>query len=227
MADLSHWDLAEAFTIREAAYLLMGADPAGPDADKYSARHIEERLSKAYEGAISRAEFEGFVEPCFSFDSPEPELMPEHAVLRSEALWSQIEQFREHGDTRSFSGWLEYGDRSIYGQRFSRSELARWIKQNGVRSAYQFDLNSPVLDTRNSNPNAMQQTEKLLSTRERNTLLTIIAALCKDAGYDITKPAKTAGLIQSTAAKMGLSIGESTIEGHLKKIPDALEARMK
>ncbi len=69
--------------------------------------------------------------------------------------------------------------------------------------------------------------EKPLSNRERGTLLTIIAVLCKDAGYDITRHAKTAGLIQSTAAMMGLSIGESTIEGHLKKIPDALATRMK
>ena len=59
------------------------------------------------------------------------------------------------------------------------------------------------------------------------TLLTIIAALCKDADYDIKKHAKTAGLIQSTAASMGLSIGETTIEGHLKKIPNALAGRMR
>lgn len=72
-----------------------------------------------------------------------------------------------------------------------------------------------------------KQSETPLSTRERNTLLTIIAVLCKDSGYDTTKHAKTAGLIQSTAATMGLSIGESTIEGHLKKIPDALATRMK
>jgi len=69
--------------------------------------------------------------------------------------------------------------------------------------------------------------DKPLSSRERDTLLTIIAALCKDVGYDYTKNAKTAGLIQSTAAKMGVSIGETTIEGHLKKIPDALAGRMK
>lgn len=69
--------------------------------------------------------------------------------------------------------------------------------------------------------------EKPPGTIERNTLLTIIAALCKDAGYDHTKHAKTAGLIQSTADKMGVSIGETTIEGHLKKIPDALATRMK
>lgn len=70
-------------------------------------------------------------------------------------------------------------------------------------------------------------TGKPLSNRERDTLLTIIAALCKDAGYDHAKHAKTAGLIQGAAAKMGVSIGETTIEGHLKKIPDALAGRMK
>ena len=69
--------------------------------------------------------------------------------------------------------------------------------------------------------------DKPLATRERDTLLTIIAALCKDAGYDYTKHAKTAGLIHSTATIMGASIGETTIEGHLKKIPDALATRMK
>lgn len=68
---------------------------------------------------------------------------------------------------------------------------------------------------------------KDVATRERNTLLTIIAALCKEAGIDYSKPAKAAGMIQSTAAKMGVSIGETTIEGHLKKIPDALGTRMK
>jgi hypothetical protein len=69
--------------------------------------------------------------------------------------------------------------------------------------------------------------EKPLGPTERNTLLTIIAVLCKESKLDYTKHAKTAGLIQSTAAKMGVSIGETTIEGHLKKIPDALGTRMK
>jgi len=66
-----------------------------------------------------------------------------------------------------------------------------------------------------------------LSTRERDTLLAIIAALCNVAGYDASKHAKTAGLIKDAAAAMGVSIGETTIEGHLKKIPDALGTRMK
>ena len=66
--------------------------------------------------------------------------------------------------------------------------------------------------------------DKPLGNRERETLLTIIAALCKEANLDHTKHAKTAGLIQGTAASMGLSIGETTIEGHLKKISMVLKA---
>lgn len=68
---------------------------------------------------------------------------------------------------------------------------------------------------------------KVLTNRERDTLLTIIAVLCKEAGHDYTKHAKTAGLIRDTAAEMDVSIGETTIENHLKKIPDALAGRMK
>ncbi|RJG01273.1 hypothetical protein [Noviherbaspirillum sedimenti] len=66
-----------------------------------------------------------------------------------------------------------------------------------------------------------------LRTRERNTLLSIIAVLCEEAKLNYTRHAKTAGLIRDMAERMGLNIGESTIENHLKKIPDALETRMK
>ena len=69
--------------------------------------------------------------------------------------------------------------------------------------------------------------EKPLNTRERNTLLTIIAALCKEATIDYNTASKAANLIQGAAAELGVNIGETTIEGHLKKIPDALENRMK
>jgi hypothetical protein len=67
--------------------------------------------------------------------------------------------------------------------------------------------------------------EKPVGTKERITLLTIIAALCKEAKIDYIKHSKAAGLIQSTADAMGVSIGETTIEGYLKKIPDVLGAR--
>ncbi|MES2189144.1 MAG: hypothetical protein V4454_03415 [Pseudomonadota bacterium] len=77
------------------------------------------------------------------------------------------------------------------------------------------------------NESEYRKAEKPQSNRERNTLLTIIATLCVEAKIPYEKPAKAAGMIQSTAAKLGVAIGETTIEGHLKKIPDALATRMK
>lgn len=71
------------------------------------------------------------------------------------------------------------------------------------------------------------QPERPLNKRERDTLLSIIAVLCKAAGYDYSKAAKTAGMIQGMAAEMKIAIGETTIEGHLKKIPNALGTRTK
>lgn len=72
---------------------------------------------------------------------------------------------------------------------------------------------------------ATQADEKPLETRERNTLLLIIAALCRDAGHDYLKSSKAALAIQSTLDSMAVKVGESTIRGHLKEIPNALESR--
>lgn len=69
--------------------------------------------------------------------------------------------------------------------------------------------------------------DKPVSTRERNTLLTIIGVLCKEAGLDYNRTAKTAVSIESAAASLGVDIGETTIEGHLKKVSDAMGTRMK
>jgi hypothetical protein len=66
-----------------------------------------------------------------------------------------------------------------------------------------------------------------MGKRERDTLLTIIAVLCKEAKIGYERPAKAAGLIQHTAATMGISLPETTVEGYLKKIPDSLATRMK
>jgi len=80
-------------------------------------------------------------------------------------------------------------------------------------------------ESENDEKTALITAKSIVCTKERNTLLTIIAVLCNEAKFDYTKAAKTAGFISSTAAKMGVPIGETTIEGHLKKIPDALGSR--
>lgn len=132
---------------------------------------------------------------------------------RSDGTWANLQaQFEDRvvtdagGKTKKIRG-------DYYPAGGLGTDCTRVIRTSEIL-AFQSKLSEPVSD-------------KPLLNRERDTLLTIIAALCKDAGYDHTKHAKTAGLIQSTAVKMGVSIGETTIENHLKKIPDALAGRMK
>ena len=71
------------------------------------------------------------------------------------------------------------------------------------------------------------QQERPLTTKERNTLLIIIAALCKELKIDCARHAAAAATIKNLCDLQGLRIGETTIEGYLKKLPEAVEARSK
>lgn len=68
---------------------------------------------------------------------------------------------------------------------------------------------------------------KPLINRERETLLIIIAALAKDSGIDITRKSKAAESIALLTQSIGVAVGATTIENHLKRIEDALENRAK
>ena len=68
-------------------------------------------------------------------------------------------------------------------------------------------------------------TQKPMGERERTTLLTIIAALAKEIGIDISKPSKAGGLIGNLTEQLGAPVSPRTIEDHLKRIPDSLEKR--
>ncbi len=75
---------------------------------------------------------------------------------------------------------------------------------------------------------AENEKRRVVGTKERNTYLCVLAALCKEAKIDYSKPSKAAGNIRDIAQqKLGLAIGETTIENYLKAIPDALESRTK
>jgi hypothetical protein len=76
--------------------------------------------------------------------------------------------------------------------------------------------------------NSLQQgTEKPLGTRERNTLLIIIAALATKAKVDINKTTKAGETIEKFTDELGSHVDHGTIEDKLKQIPDALESRKK
>ena len=67
--------------------------------------------------------------------------------------------------------------------------------------------------------------EKPLSTKERGTLLTIIAALAREAKIDISKPSKAADLIADMTQRLGAPVAKRTIEEKLKLVDDAVERR--
>lgn len=76
----------------------------------------------------------------------------------------------------------------------------------------------------NSHPSA--NSDKQMTTTERNTLLTIIAALCDHSAINHQERG-TAGMIAQLTDEIGASVTDDTIRKVLKKIPEALEARMK
>lgn len=84
-----------------------------------------------------------------------------------------------------------------------------------------------LIDFEQSLIRTLESSDKPLATVERNTLLTIIAVLCSEAKIDYKKPAKAAGSILHQADLLGFKLGETTIESHLKRIPKALESRIK
>lgn len=139
--------------------------------------------------------------------------------------------FTQHIKDACESGKLRYEAASgkkaddFYSWLIDASDFAAWLATNGMQPSAH--IQAWLNEAGHTIDNALLEEEKPLSTNERNTLLVIIAALCREAKIDYTKPAKAAGMILHTADGMGVKIGETTIERHLKKIPDALEARMK
>lgn len=68
--------------------------------------------------------------------------------------------------------------------------------------------------------------EKPLATKERNTLLTIIATLCDYSAID-HQGRGVAGQIASLTDEIGAPVTDDTIRKVLAQIPDALQTRMK
>ncbi len=69
--------------------------------------------------------------------------------------------------------------------------------------------------------------DRPLEERERATLLTIIAALAKVAGIDVSRASKASEAIEVATEGLGARVSARTIENHLKRIPDAIERRGK
>ena len=68
--------------------------------------------------------------------------------------------------------------------------------------------------------------EQPLNTREKNTLLVLLATMCKQASFDWTERGISSAMEQATE-ELGVHISDDTIRKVLKQIPEAIESRQK
>jgi len=108
---------------------------------------------------------------------------------------------------------------------FYGEEVALSAEQKRMMAAGHFDLVITADEVRRYERDNPVQVEKTLGTTERNTLLVIIAALCKETRLDWRKGAGAPANIVRMADELGIKISEDTIRTHLDKIDDAIEAR--
>ena len=112
--------------------------------------------------------------------------------------------------------------------RASRKASEKYYPASGLPSDAVLVVRTSALLTFLDDVSGRSGQKDTVSTKERNTFLCIIAALCKGAAVDYSKPSKAAGIIREIAHReLGVAIGDTTIENCLKKIPEALEARTK
>ncbi len=64
--------------------------------------------------------------------------------------------------------------------------------------------------------------DKPLGQRERTTLLTIIAALAKEANVDVSTHAKSGEIISNLIAAIGFKVAPNTVAGHLRTLRKTL-----
>ena len=64
--------------------------------------------------------------------------------------------------------------------------------------------------------------DKPLGQRERTTLLTIIAALAKEANVDVSTHAKSGEIISNLIAAIGFKVAPNTVAGHLRTLGKTL-----
>ncbi|MES2027293.1 MAG: hypothetical protein V4448_17225 [Pseudomonadota bacterium] len=239
MENLDHWNYADTFTAIEAACLIKGINPNDdPAIDEKRLKPIIDRMRKdfdttcwtvlcaAYDGEASetlrkysdKGLLSNVIDELISdvaTDNNNMDLLEFYAAKRAQE--EEQEKFPQDSEYIDIDYEMEKYF-PFHDQKFSRRSLQKWIKESNFQSAYTFA---------NENFKSDKGLEKPIETRERNTLLIIIAALCKKSGYDYKDHSKTSLKIFNDCELLGCPTGLQGISNHLKKIPDALEARSK
>ena len=138
-----------------------------------------------------------------------------NAFQHREVLYEMLEDTVEgcvHGDRSDHYGWL-------------RKDLFTFLQKIGMDVPVYLPAWKPQ-DAPIPKPTVLTSSEKPLGSKERNTLLCVIAALLDQQGIEFYRPERgTARRIEEWVSGVGASVSEETIKGVLDKLNDAVSAR--
>lgn len=116
--------------------------------------------------------------------------------------------------------------RKEYLERIKENPESDFLPAQGLPQDAVLVVRTDELRRFESTLNENTQNEKPLNTTERNTLLTIIAAMCKYEGIDPKDRTATSEILKMTE-DLGAPVSDDTIRSVLKKIPNAIDSRIK
>lgn len=117
-------------------------------------------------------------------------------------------------------------DRKVFLEQKRQRSSANYYPAGGLPKDSVLVVRVAALQEFEKSINGNSESEKRLSTTERNTLLTIIAALCDYSAIKHQERGASAQIATLTQ-DIGAAVTDDTIRKVLKQIPDALQTRMK
>lgn len=126
------------------------------------------------------------------------------------------------------AGFLMVNEKLNYPQELDAA-IQAWQAVSGIEYLFITKETLKHLSEENDplKKNMLSIVKRLLSNREHQTLLIIIAALAKEAKVNISKSSKAGELIANMTQGLGVALGATTVENKLKEIGQALESRAK
>lgn len=121
--------------------MILGLEPRDCQDDEHRVRVVEDRLRADYRKALDRcmreyaSSFEGFV----------ADPLPREIELPSMTMLRLEREYHERTYEVDFTDWL-FDKRApqFDEQAFSRPALVQWLRECGLRSAYQFERQTPA-----------------------------------------------------------------------------------
>ena len=204
--NLSHWNSATDFTGMQAAALACGIDPANMELLPGKSLPLVQRMESCY---ISKRDW-------LSWDMgpyDEEKIKAKHDMLDSVSLRKWASEV-EPDSWRAYCHWCKDDASSFALQRITRSEVARWLLAVQHNSHYNFDSNSIVVGSSNSN-----DPERTLGKRERETLLKIVVGMAiKGYAYNPNSAKNTATKdIATDLAGLGINVSDDTVRKYLRE----------